>query len=912
MQSSNLLSISSLVYPLSFYDSVDFERMTQDELVQYFAEDPRRLENEILLVLAREDERDSILRIFQEGIKKIDNEEQTEISKSLINGFFSLPLEHKIQMMSEAPFFFADFIGRLGLEDRKKILKKVTSEISEWKNIFLAVFESLDFGRAESEAKRQGGKHFFSALLNAFSNRRKRQWLKYCAQSMSYRKWGDVLFFLEDADRSFLIKASMRNLDFDLSEDGYVNCIEAVATHLDHAHQKVKKILNLFLHKFYQSKTFGKIIHQLGDLSDKAQVALLNAMTPSKKIQIFCAYSSDLSRLARWYDQLLLLEKGLLERKRITITIFQIIQKDEVIDFLQRLCLQNFTGGAYLLAYLPPDLFDEFLFNTPLMLRTHLLSHSVADSHSAFLLQMVKKNKERSALIYEMMNLDMNNTFIPIDPTSFFTLKNCYEFLQTLDINMEVDCSPFILRIPPLLIGLLAGDVQKRTTLFQLARYMSPEQLAFLICDLDRDQFYAFTLNEGASLSHDRFLAILQALRGSQLSDYLGFKSEELDQLYKKFNEGYLELNRQFERVAESSSLSRETLEEMQKQVVDLWMMCRRPSSAQYYFLSKWMQDSDNFDFFSKKERSELNRAFRHLQQISCDLTSKRPLFEGPHALINSKMNSLEAKVLDVNEKTDLTAVLYEGFWTLVREGNLPYLGISPHSELGITHSSDLISLGIHSNQDLERLGISGALEKKVGQLIRSLETLLPLEGVSLKISSSPSSVMKRENRTVWSLWEECTLIKCSDDEAQLKCEEIVHLLDFNHGRAIQFKEMCLNFYQNLLTFPQLSFEDQSIIDSRIKLLSDQKRKMTTRDKRQRMELKPDEFMLDALIILRKQHPLFCLHRYLTQNTGLKKSWQTFHSKGIVCIEDLFEKKILEKPTDLLRLEGFLERVIDC
>ena len=329
--------------------------------------------------------------------------------------------------------------------------------------------------------------------------------------------------------------------------------------------------------------------------------------------------------------------------------------------------------------------------------------------------------------------------------------------------------------------------------------------------------------------------------------------------------------------------------------------MVRLPGTAHNHCLSKFVDDSKNHRSFSKGELTELQELAGCLKIAMDNLTSKRPLFEGAYAPINAMLSEFQGRVVDLDEDVDLTTVLYEGFWSLLRAGNLPYLDITPTSSLGICNASQLTCLGIRSNRDLECLGISGELQKRVDTLILDIEKLVPISQVSVAIGIG--SAAQEEQETVRSLWEKCTLIRLEEVDIKSTCEKIVELIKIEENKNLQLGRIYLELCEKLLTFPHLSVEDAAIVKRRVLTFEVQDR-VTPSRRRKKRKVSPslDELFVEALIILRKQHPLFCLQRYLTVNQYLKQAWEFFQTQGQSSIKDLIGQKVVKEPADLLRL----------
>jgi hypothetical protein len=577
---------------------------------------------------------------------------------------------------------------------------------------------------------------------------------------------------LEGEDRALALRVSIRSFDYDLSEDGFLDCFEALALQMHHRAQ-VQEILNKILHKFYQAQKFSALVNQFSNLSLNVQICLLHAMPPSKQNLIFQKYHDNSLLMSAWLDELLLYQTDFSEKKGALIRICNALEEGTFSEILQMLNARNAKCGAYLLACLPDELFQEFVFTIPFSLRSDLLSNGIADGTTLNLLRHLQEQKERKQIIYEVMGLDMENSTVPVEPNTAYTLKQCFHLLEELNSEMASDYSPFIMRIPPVLIGLLSTMHNEKAVLMELAPYMSEEQLKFLVSPMPTKQFCRFAEKNGTSLGGGRYVALLEGLYPHKLIYFAQFKTKKLEKIYTEFNEKYQELQLAFEEIEEGEMLTSLQIATLQKQVFDLHAWARIPTSADYRCLKRFLENPDNLRFFTEENVQKLRETMSKLKETMNNLNARRQLFEGPHAPITAKMAAISVSVIDQEEEVDLTMTLYPGFWLLVREGTLPYLGISPHSQLGITHAGELTCLGIQSNQDLEYLGISLSLQNKIAELVCDIEKLQPNHANQI-VNSSSMAMESEASPTIKTLWQECMSIKLSDKEVRALCGDIV------------------------------------------------------------------------------------------------------------------------------------------
>jgi hypothetical protein len=656
----------------------------------------------------------------------------------------------------------------------------------------------------------------------------------------------------------------------DLSLEGFLLCFETLAQQ-GHDRDLVKFILNKIVSKFQQTKRFANIVDQFCQLSLQAQVCLLEVMTSSQQIKVFKTYQQDLGLMATWMDELFRYESDFMARQHILARIFDSLEEGVLADFFEVLTDQNAQVGAYLFVCLSLEQLQEFILNVQPETRTQLLLNSPADATSWEILAEIQAREDRHPLIFEIMGLKIEDSVV--------TLSQCFQLLQDISFNPELapDYNSFMVHIPPILIGALATTPTGQEVLANLINHFNDEQLKFFACTLLPEPFSVLMEKNRFSLNNGQLIALLEGVSTNAFLYYVKVKIAQLQEIHLKFRQKYQELNHFFSEIEKGERITSTHLAQLQQRSHELHAMARYPSLMDYCCLWKFLQDTHLSKCCSQDDLIQLEQVKIELQQAMNHLNPKRFLFEGQHAFVRIKLDELSTMVLNDEEKhedIDLTSELYPRFWSLIREETLSYLGMSSHSQLGITHAGQLTCLGIRSDQDLEQLGISLQWQERVEKLVA-------------KIGKS---------ETVKALWKKCVDIKLEEAELKVSYKQIVEALINQQPNFLELKEDCLLFCSEILIFQHLSKGDRNDLEKGIEFLK------KYQDQTESKEIVSQMFER-GWMILRGQHPLFCLQRYLLTNHNLKQTWEAFHSQGYFSITDLIKKSLIQASIDLLNLE---------
>ncbi len=755
----------------------------------------------------------------------------------------------------------------------------------EWKLILGQIFHSLDKSVTEpsgSLKQTQAGK-FLSLILTHIPHRNCKQWLKFCVKNLTQE---NLIFFVLvlDQQRRFILNFFIATHQLNLTQKGLGPFIQGIVQQKN-SPDVVDIVLNQILDKFYRRKTFKRFVDQFNRLNSDAQICFLTLMSVSKKEMIFKKYCGHLSFMVSFVDGLFKHQPDFFQRQYNINHILNCIGKEKVNDFLSLLDKQESPITPYLLICFSEEIVKDFICQFPLDLRSRLLSHGIADSTTYQLLEALVKMPERHHLI-QLMGIRIEH--FSVDPMESLTLGNCIEVLQQVVKNKEMweTYASFLTSIPPFLIGILTMNSNHRGLFLNLINLLSDEQLKFLVVTLPPETIGAVFERFESSLKPKHLMEILEILSEEQLQCYVTSKIQKMKEYYDQFLIGDKELQEQLYQIKDGELITYTYYVELEKKKDTLFKLLQRPVSMDCQCLARFLKQSQ-----ATKKIPEL---FLKWNQITTQLTSKRTWFEGPHAFMTITFQQLEKIVKDwpQDEEIDLTQTLYTEFWLLVREKTLPYLGISQHSPLGITHPGELTLLGIQTNEDLEFLGISAQAQRAVEELIQ-------------KLTSSLDMLPDDNFKKLWQIFIDICDDKLDPMDAEKKhkvdSKRITQELHLAKQDPSKVRKNCFFLCQELLRFKNVSKQERDILEQGSKKLEN------CHDSE---VLKISESLFEqAFGILKNQYPIFCLQRYLCKNTHLKQAWEKFRSLGCQSISLLVGKKIVQQPSDLLCLADIASKL---
>lgn len=867
------------------------EELSIEDLIEKIIQDPARLDELLETLFKQSDAFNAICQCLDLLFKK-QQPSSIVVSKCAYELVSMLPMKFKVDLIEKSPPLFLQFLQILPIPGRQLFLKCLIHRLKNWREVLTngwKTFNQRDEDPSLLIQKKQGT-GFLSSMNDYLSPRRFKQWVKFCGSELPPKEWAAFICSLENKERLLAFNESTRRLPLNFSKQGYLLYLQELAQKFDSDTEVVKSLFNKVLRRFYCERKTPLFLKQFLQLSSKAQLVFLSVMQRKNRSKVFAQYSSEIPLMAFWAAGLFRYEKNFRKRVEILSMIRFRVPDEKFVEWMTALNRQNFPGGAYFLVFLYNQKFADFTLSTPCAVRSELFTKNSFDHNALELLDSIHHHPSKQFLC-ETMGLEMENSTIPIDPSAPFTLKGIFQILKqiaSLPIEQVDDYHSFIARIPPLFIGLAAFDQDDRAILILLVRYLSLEQLKFFITPLNISEACEMIERLMSILKPEQLMALLEALPFKTLVHYTHEKTQQLQERNKEFIEKEKVLNRELTKAQEKESLSSTSYEELQAKMREIRGLAKSPSLMGYYQLFLFLKCLLASPSLSAVDHQTLSTAFDSFKSAREKLNHKQALVEGPAAIIKQKIDALEKLIkMDEEEEQDLTEVIYPGFWRLLKEGTLPYLGMSPHSSLGITHGGQLPLVGIHTNEDLNYLGISQESQNKVENW--------PDAGILTELVKNFKN-NEEKRRMIFTLWENFLEIRLSAKEIAIIGKRFIGLLEWGQQDAIYMKTFCLKFYEHLKTFKHICSNDQQALTKGVQSLK------VCQEPRMLAVL--SVLVLEReLLVLRSQHPLFCLQRYLVGNPHLKATWEKLKLLGYRSISDLAKKNQLRNVGDLLQLD---------
>lgn len=885
------------------------KKETLEEKINFVMEKPDKISEIIDSLKDDLDPSTAYLTFIDLLLKKYNSLEEYELNFSAIFQFLvkficNLPTPIVEKFLQEYPLVFANLLDCLDPKQNRELLKKLTSRLNNWKTLFKNVFESLDKIKI-NDCKPQDLKAglFLSTLLIYLSHHRQKQWIEFYANEVHSKDWAFFILVLNKSSRNLALNVLFRTRQLNLTLEGLLPCFEFLAKQNDYP-DSVKIVVDKILHRFYLQKKFDLILDQIARIDFPIQICLLDAMTTSKRREVFYKYREKLHLLASWTDGLFHCQDSFDYRKRIIEHACDSLEKDRLTDFLIILNNKRSQVGPYLLICLIDSDFEEFIYTVPYKVRTELLSNGINDSTKRKIFKTIIHHQPNRYHLCTQMLLEMENSSVPVDPQYPLTLRECFDVLKQA-IALETDSdyyAPFIEKIPAVLIGILAIAPENRNTLLKFIKHLTEKQLECFITSLNFKDALQVIESNWHLLDQEKFAVVLRSLSPHQLYRYIELKTEKIKSIYLDFVSKHKELLKAFDSAKEKGQITFATYSDYQNRVNSLRTLIRRTTSNDYHFLVKFLEE-DQY----KLENQHVN-VFQNIQDMLQEaienLRSKEVLF-GKQGILTIQLNDIENLVVNKQDlEEDLTLTLYEGFWTFVREGTLPYLGISSHSSLGITNAGQLTLLGIRTNQDLRYIGISQEKQNFIENILRKIEKLFELLGSNSTVKENKINPQKDLQQTFQAIWQNIIDIKNDENNAKIACRQLIKIFDPQKEDNKKLKSVCLELCQQLISIEHLSEKDRAILKKGIDEINAFKPNIDP-------AIINNLFLYlleEGLFILRGQYPLICLQRYLFTNVNLKKNWEKFRSLKCFSISDLFEKGLVHSIFDLYRLEEIINK----
>lgn len=862
--------------------------LTEEDVIERARECPETLSN--LLT--------SFYQMSDEGVRKIaailatlKREGRPEVKTAIPLAIMLFDPKVRKEFLKNYPDILIDSFAELEDEQRKHlVLEVIRVKQVRWKDLFIKIIQVI---KSKEQEGSERATHYLNLLLPAFDPETKNQWLLYYTEKTPIEKsfWPFLMVVLQAQERKLVCDYLKESRVCDLSKDGYFDYLLLLSKEKDDHPAEVRSIIRQIFHDFYSKGKFNEILKCFSTLSRKMQACLLDSMSTAD-LRVVLNKNGELPLLLLiWLDQLLHYKESFKAKKQIFSEFLPFLLEFEDFPILETLNNLQSPWGCHFLAFGSNELSEHITNVACLDHRSIFFHHSKFDVTTRKVLNALYHSKKVKN--YASFWFDLTNPIIDLEIRDH-NLLTTLNYLEVIEVESLGICKPLIEKIPSLIIGLSAFDRKMREKVIRLVPFMTDEQLKFFVCTLPQEELERVIEQHETKFDRASLLAILQALSPNKVCLFLAKRVEQLKCYNRDFRSRYQALISEFDEVKKNRSITPEKLDSLQREVYLLQVVAEKPKYLIFSVLDKFLNEPNSRYCqrapISRSIRKQLNALMHEFKKESENLLAKIPMFM-LGGVISTEIEQMTGYA--DNLEVDLTEKLYLGFWLMAREYTLPYLGISPHSPLGITSLGELTVLGIQSNEDLELLGISAEWEELIRRAVEQFEAL-SLTFVSDSSTSACAPVSnKRKRPEVGSLWENLSRIELeSKEEAQAMTQQLVELLVISDQIPPHALEGCIAFFNTLCNFRFCTEGDLNFAKETVKSLREN----------QMDGLLLKESFCRGLLILREQQPLFCLKHYLLENENLKTTWEQLRSHGYNSIEDLYKAKLIKNSRQLLNL----------
>lgn len=863
--------------------------LTEEEVIERAKENPEALPD--LLIPFHEMENEGVRKIA--GVLAVLKEEgRPQINTTICSTIMLFPPKVRKGFLKNHPDILIDSFTELEDGQRKNlVLEVIRAKERGWKSLFIKIIQLIK-SEEQGDKGRERAACYLHLLLLAFEPEAKNEWLLYCTETLNENSsWPFLMIMLKAEDREFVLAYLKESRVCDLSENGYFNYLLLLSKEKDSHPSEVRSTIRQIFKHFHHQRKFIEILDCFSTLSEKMQVSLLDSMSTIDLRFVLNENQESLPLLLTWLDKLLYYKEEFKAKKQMFNEFLPFLSKYEGSSILENLNDLQSPWGCYFLAFGSDELSKDITNFACLDDRSTFFHHDKFDVTTRKVLNALYHSKKVSD--YASVYFDLTNPVIDLEMRDH-NLITTLNYLEAIEIESLEICKPLIEKIPPLIIGLSSLDRKMREQVVKLVPLMTDEQLKFFVCTLPKEQLEEVIQQYEAKLEGASLLAILQALSPKQVCLFLANRVEQLKRYNKDFRSRYRALISEFDEVKKNRSITPEKLDALQREVYLLQVVAEKPKQLMFSVLNKFFNKTDSRycqrQLISCSIRKQLNAIMNEFKKESENLLAKIPMFR-LGGVISTEIDQITGYADHV--EVDLTEKLYLGFWLMAREYTLPYLGISPHSSLGITNLGELTILGIQNNEDLELLGISAEWEEQVRKGVEKFEALSLAFANDLSSSFCEPVSNKRKLPEMWSLWENLSRIEVESKEtAQAISQQLVELLTIPDQIPPHAVEECIAFFNSLSNFRFCTKAELNFIKKTAKSL---------RENQMDGPLLKKSFCR-GLLLLREQQPLFCLKHYLLRNENLKTTWEQLRSHGYNSIEDLYKAKLIKNSRQLLKL----------
>lgn len=577
-------------------------------------------------------------------------------------------------------------------------------------------------------------------------------------------------------------------------------------------------------------------------------------------------------------ESLLQVGQNYSNRKDMRQWLSRLLSQQEAQEFVKKAFHRKSPFLFHWIVFSPNCSFLRFMSIKENNESTHWLNSFWLSIDAAKILKELSKDSYFNNHFNKII-IDASNPNIPIDNQGLILLEELWSqvfilIAQKIEDPLAENYFPLIQKVPPIVIGFWNSCSDKKEVLKLLSPILNDAQLAWYIATLTPEEYNCMLDYGKTYFDKNRTIKLLRMGSKEQLFFFIEQKTNQANDLRKKISTQRSCLTSTMRYI--KSNPCEESHETLNKQIVTLQILSKHHLSCNFLALEKFLEN------YLKKERLSCGDQPQKFQSI---LKSIKQSFPTTQKYIEEASQLIEQNTFrqsDWNE-IDLTETLNDGFWALMRNKELPYLGIGEKNLLKIEHVGLLTHFGILGIVDIDYLGFSiesGRAFSKFLSCMMDFCKQCPDSQQSLKTfwETSLSLQTHKSNDENYSP----IILQCIN--SQKNFEQI--------NRFIQ--EFC-NLFAPFDAY--LTPSDKKFIE----ICSTQCSQLT--------EIERNHHLNMLFLIARNQHPLFCLHRYLTENSSLANTWTLLRSKGYFSIQELFDHKLCSSPSDLFQLSKRFEAI---
>ncbi|WP_068469193.1 hypothetical protein [Candidatus Protochlamydia phocaeensis] len=813
-----------------------------------------------------------------------------------------LPIFH--EFFEQHPLEWRHLLMALDEEGVENFLNKAILRNPRWKECLAQVIEKMKENKLQQELPLYPDlAEDCTLLLEFLSEKQRKTFIKFCATHLSTDCLALVLYNLNNAEINLALNRFIRQNpltrgDF---EGGMQKLINAISHHFPFD-EGMHYLLDKILQKYYLNKRYDTIICKFLSLSPQARLYLLASMSIEKQRDIYRRYRNDLTHMVEWMSGLLLMDVDLKRKQAIFNAIYSCIRENKIYEFWQALDDKQAPAIPFLFICAKKTDIQDFAWyegHSAAALRTRLFSHYMWNGSTRELMDKVLADSEGKGLLYDNMLVDLSTAFVPAE---LMSVKVSYDHFNSLAQAEEIEAvyCETIAKLPPFLLGIACQDPVHQAVFLKLARYLTDEQLRFLVLSIPNNQVFAVIEPLTHKLRSGQLRVILGACSKEQLDDYADHKVLLFKQAYDTFLDRLSTLLLNLQSIQYNASTQPESYEHYYQEATNLLGFSRQSLSLSMRELVNFIESQGKDCTLSEETLATLNQTFKNFD-------SKKGLLEGSRSLVFCALETLKSFLKEagkLEEDYDPFATIYEGFWNCLKNQEVECLDIGPESKIGVPNIGELQLIGIKTDKDLAHLSIAKERQAFLDQqcakfkplfenlLHRHLEQAESLVGTEMQEKHTDAMeeedpIEKTRRRLIqqWEdQWHQLFTLRTSSDKVPLCIDKLIEFLEIPEQNPSHIVLICQSLIKDLLSLDNLTAIQRKNLETLGLNLSQCRSPIEACSM-------CNGIIKHALKIIRRRHTLVCLQFYCRQGEALKQAWEQFRLEGFYTIDSLISYK---------------------